>query len=101
MDPLGLVRIHTENGVEINAYAGPDAGGIEHLPLHAHVSQAGERDTRILMEDYYKKGELAGDAGDVYPGDPKLSKKAKKVVDRNLPDLMHKTDRVYRTGGCG
>lgn len=99
-DPLGLVRIHTENGVEVNAYAGPDAGGIEHLPLHAHVNQAGERESRVLMDDYYKKGELVAETGDVYPGDPKLSKKARKVVDGNLPDLQHKTKQVFETGGC-
>ncbi len=35
-----------------------------------------------------QKGENIGEAGDVYPGDPKLSKKAKKVVDGKLPALL-------------
>jgi len=52
------------------------------------------------MEDYYKKDELIGEAGEVYPGDPKLSKKARKVVDENFPDLARKTKKVYETGGC-
>jgi len=97
---MGQVRIHTENGVEVNAYPGPDVGGIEHKPLHAHVEQAGRRETRVLMEDYEKKGKIVARKGDVYPGDPPLSKKARKVVSRNLDDLAAKTDSVFRTGGC-
>jgi RHS repeat-associated protein len=100
VDPFGQVRIHTENGVEVNAYPGPPAGGIEHLPLHAHVEEAGQKETRVLMQDYYKKGKLVGTAGDVYPGDPPLSKKARKVIKANLPELSAKTDSVFHTGGC-
>ena len=100
LDPMGQVRIHTENGVEVNAYPGPDVGGIEHKPLHAHVEQAGRRETRVLMEDYEKKGKIVARKGDLYPGDPPLSKKARKVVSRNLDDLAAKTDSVFRTGGC-
>ncbi len=98
-DPLGLVRIHTENGVEVNAYPGPP-GGKEHLPLHCHVNQAGEVETRVLMQDYYKKGSLVASTGDVYPGDPALSRKAKKVIKKNLDELAEQTESVFRSGGC-
>ena len=99
VDPTGRVRILTENGVEFNAYPGPPAGGIEHLPLHAHVEEAG-KETRVLMEDYVKKGELVGAMGEVYPGDPSLSKKARRVIRRKLDELAEKARSVFNTGSC-
>jgi len=99
-DPFGLVRIHTEKGVKINAYAGPPVGGIEHLPLHVHVNEAGNREVRVLMEDWVDGGRLKGRAGEVYPGDPALSKKARKIIRNNLDDLARKTNSVFNTGSC-
>ncbi len=52
------------------------------------------------MQDYVKKGKVVGRAGEVYPGDPALSKKAKKTVRDNLPDLQAKTRSVFHTGKC-
>ncbi|ATB35060.1 hypothetical protein CYFUS_000472 [Cystobacter fuscus] len=99
IDPLGLVRIHTEGPVAVNAYPGPLAGGVEHSPLHAHLNE-GKFETRVLMEDYYKKGKLVGSAGDVYPGDPDMTKNMKKVVKKNLDELKMKTRSVFETGKC-
>ncbi|MEM6991891.1 MAG: DUF6531 domain-containing protein [Myxococcota bacterium] len=99
-DPFGLVRIHTENGVAVNAYAGPPAGGIEHKPLHAHVVENGKREVRVLMEDWIDNGRVKGRKGQVYPGDPDLSKRARKVIAKNLDDLARKTREVFETGGC-
>jgi RHS repeat-associated protein len=100
IDPFGLVRIHTDGGVEVNAYPGPPAGGIDHKPLHVHVNEAGERETRVLMEDWVDNGRVKGRMGEVYPGDPALSKRAKKVIKRHLDDLARKTDEVFHTGSC-
>ncbi len=101
VDPFGLVRIHTEGGVEVNAYPGPPAGGIEHKPLHAHVTGSNQgRETRVLMEDWFDNGRLKGSRGEVYPGDPALSKRARKIIRNNLDDLARKTDEVFNTGGC-
>ncbi len=52
------------------------------------------------MEDYYKKGKLVGTAGDVYPGDPPMTKRMRKTVNANLPELQQKTRSVFETGGC-
>ncbi|NVB39493.1 hypothetical protein G6O69_16745 [Pseudenhygromyxa sp. WMMC2535] len=100
VDPFGLVRIHTQNGVAVNAFAGPAAGGIEHAPLHAHVVENGNREVRVLMEDWIDNGRFKGAMGDVYPGDPALSKRARKVISKNLDDLARKTREVFETGGC-
>lgn len=99
-DPLGLIRILTSGSVAVNAYPGPPAGGIEHAPLHAHVHE-GKLETRVLMEDYYKKNVKIASAGDVYPGDPAMTKRMKKVVSSNLEDLKVKTHKVFNTGSCG
>jgi len=99
IDPLGLVRIHTEGNIEVNAYPGPAVGGKEHAPLHVHVVE-GKNETRVLMEDYYKKGKLAGSKGDVYPGDPAMSKKMRKVVEENLDQLAVDAKSVFETGSC-
>lgn len=109
VDPLGLVRIHTEGGVSIDAYAGPEAGGVEHKPLHAHVRDTGGKQkgkkgparTRVLMEDYYKNGQFVALRGDVMPGDPTMTKNMKKVVRNNADDLARTTKAVFDTGNCG
>jgi hypothetical protein len=85
--------------VQVNAYPGPPAGGVEHLPLHAHVHE-GKLETRVLMEDYYKKGKLVGRAGEVYPGDPAMTKRMRKTVGNNMPSLAEKTRSVFHTGSC-
>ncbi|MFZ6181317.1 DUF6531 domain-containing protein [Nannocystis pusilla] len=96
-DPLGLVRIKTVGGVEVNAYAGPAVGGDEHAPLHAHVRE-GDKETRVLMEDYTKKGKIVARKGDVYPGDDALTKRMKKVIKGNLDELAQDTRNVFETG---
>jgi len=97
VDVLGLVRIHTEDGVKINAFPGPAAGGIEQAPLHVHVID-GSTETRVLMEDYSKKGKLIGKKGEVYPGDLPMTKKMKKVVENNIDSLEKKANEVFTTG---
>ncbi|WP_338846801.1 hypothetical protein V8J88_23910 [Massilia sp. W12] len=77
---MGLVNINVgnEGSVVVNAYASPAVGGSEHAPLRVHVED-GKTVSRVLMEDYYKKGKLVGQAGDAYPGDPDLKKGIKKI----------------------
>jgi RHS repeat-associated protein len=99
IDPLGLIRILTEGKIEVNAYPGPKVGGVEHAPLHAHVHEGG-LETRVLMEDYYKKGKLVASTGDVLPGDPSMTKKMKKVIKSKLDELATMTRDVFETGGC-
>lgn len=59
MDPLGLIQIGRLGSAIAEAFAGPAVGGIEHAPLHAHLKDGASK-TRVLMEDYYKKGKLVG-----------------------------------------
>lgn len=94
-----MVRIHTVANVEVNAFPGPAVGGIEHAPLHAHVVEGRAR-TRVLMEDYTKKGKIVGVKGSVYPGDRAMTRNMKKVVDESLDELAAKTKAVFETGTC-
>lgn len=93
IDPFGLARIHTSGNVAVSAYPGPAVGGIEYAPLHAHVVE-GKAETRVLMEDYIKKGKVVARKGEVYPGDPEMSKSMKKVVGELFDDLASKTKAV-------
>ena len=99
IDPSGLIEIHRSGAVTVDAYPGPPAGGKEHLPLHAHVRD-GSTETRVLMEDYYKKGKRVGCAGDVYPGDPAMTKGMRKMMKDPalLPTLQSRTRSVFDTG---
>jgi RHS repeat-associated protein len=97
IDPFGLIEILRDGPVTVDAYPGPPAGGVEHTPLHAHV-QEGNAKTRVLMEDYYKKGNLVGSSGEVYPGDPAMTKRMKKTVKNNLADLERDTRSVFNKG---
>lgn len=99
IDPYGLIRILTNGNVEVNAYPGPDAGGKEHLPLHVHVKE-GKQKTRVLMEDYYKKGKLVAKKGDKYPGDNDMSKGMRKIIDKHLSDLAEKAKKIFSKGKC-
>ena len=83
----------------VSAYPGPAIGGIEHTPLHAHVVE-GKAETRVLMENYVKKGKVIAQKGEVYPGDPQMSKSMKKVVNEAFDDLAAKTKAVFETGIC-
>jgi hypothetical protein len=99
IDPNGLLEILRSGRVTVDAYAGPPAGGKEHLPLHAHVRE-GNYETRVLMEDYYKKGKRVGCKGDVYPGDPAMTKDMKKLTKdpATLSLLARRTEQVFHTG---
>ena len=99
IDPNGLVEIHRSGGVTVDAYPGPPAGGKEHSPLHAHVRE-GSTETRVLMEDYKKKNVVVACAGDVYPGDPAMTKGMKKMMKEPgiLPTLQARTHSVFTTG---
>ena len=101
VDPWGWVRINVgnEGAVTVNAYPGPNAGGIEHAPLHAHLNE-GKLEVRVLMEDYYKKGKLVASAGDVYPGEPDLTKGMKKAIKSNLSLYQEKTKKIFNSGSC-
>lgn len=99
IDPLGLIRILTQGKIEVNAYPGPKVGGVEHAPLHAHVHE-GALETRVLMEDYYKKGKLVAAKGDVLPGDPSMTKSMKKVIKSKLEEIAQKTQNVFDKGSC-
>jgi RHS repeat-associated protein len=101
LDPRGLVAIlwEVQGSVDVQAYAGPPAGGIEHLPLHFHLYE-GREQTRILAQDYFKKGKLVGSAGDTYPGDAAPTKKMRAIVRQHLATLVRRTRDVFGTGGC-
>ena len=60
----------------------------------------GNYETRVLMQDYYKKGKRVGCTGDVYPGDPAMTKDMKKIVGDpgTLSTLASRTHSVYHTG---
>jgi RHS repeat-associated protein len=101
IDPLGLVKINVgdEGPINVEAYAGSPIGGKEHLPLHAHLLE-GKLETRVLMEDYYKKGKLIANKGDVYPGDIAMTKAMKRAIKKNLDVYAIKTRSVFYTGKC-
>jgi hypothetical protein len=99
-DPFGLVRLFTSQGVEVDAYAGPLAGGKEHSPLHVHVRE-GNIETRVLMENYHKKGKLVAARGSVYPGDREMTRKMRRVLMPNIDELSEKAKSVFERGGCG
>jgi RHS repeat-associated protein len=103
VDPLGLVEIDRAGSVTVDAYAGPPAGGIEHSPLHAHFREGKGRDaveTRILMEDYYKKGQRVGCKGEPYSDDPAPTKNMRKILrdPARVETLATKTRNVFNTG---
>jgi RHS repeat-associated protein len=105
IDPLGLVNINQGNevGLRVHAYPSPPAGGDEHLPLHAHLYEGKPNDptapqTRVLMEDYYKEGKLVVSKGEVYPGDPPMTKSMKKAIKKNLDKYAEETNCVFNTG---
>ena len=103
LDPLGLIRLVLEDGVNVQAYPGPQAttNRPEHKPLHIHVREKGQKaDSRVLMEDWIDGGKTKGRRGEVFPGDRALSKREKTVVNKHLDSLAVKTDSVYRTGRC-
>jgi len=101
LDPRGLVAIlwEVQGSVDAQAYPGPPAGGKEHKPLHFHLYE-GDDETRILAEDYYKKGKLVASTGDKYPGDAAPTKNMRALVRNNLATLVRRTREVFETGGC-
>jgi hypothetical protein len=52
------------------------------------------------MQDYYKKGKLVASRGDVYPGDPAMTKAMKRAIRNNLDVYADRTERVFNTGSC-
>ncbi|WP_371394146.1 RHS repeat domain-containing protein [Tenacibaculum maritimum] len=99
IDPFGLITIANLDGVKIIAYPGPEATDLrpEHKPYHVHVEEAGNK-TRVLMEDY-ETGGKKHKVGDVFPDDPSMTKKMKKVLKKlNLSDLAEKAKNVFHKG---
>jgi RHS repeat-associated protein len=100
IDPFGLKEIARVDGVKIHAYPGLKVGGSEHAPLHVHVYDSDGNETRVLMEDWYDNGKLKGKKGDIYPEDPAMSKKMKKVWKKiDAEDLASRARNVFN--GCG
>jgi hypothetical protein len=50
------------------------------------------------MEDYFKKGKLVARRGEVYPGDPPMTKAMRKAVNKNLAHYAKQTNCVFNTG---
>jgi RHS repeat-associated protein len=99
-DPFGLVDILRTGGpIDVDAYPGPAVGGPEHAPLHFHMREQ-EHETRVLVEDYYKKGRLVARAGQVYPGDKPLTKRMRKVIAEHFSTFAARARAVFNTGQC-
>lgn len=99
VDIFGLEVIAKINSVKIIAYPGPDvtSNRPEHRPYHIHIEE-GNHKTRVLLEDFEKQGKIY-QPGDVYPGDPSMTKKMKKIIEnQDLEDLLDKTKQIYN--GC-
>jgi len=100
IDPFGLKEIGRVDGVKVHAYPGTHVGGVEHAPLHVHVYDTEGKETRVLMEDWEDSGRLKGKKGDIYPGDPPMSKKMKKAWKKfDIDELEKRARDVFN--GCG
>ena len=95
IDPEGLAEIYRGGGVVINAYPGPQAGGIEHARqgpganYHVHVRDSAGREARISTETWRP----------LTPGDQKIydqSKQMQKACDSLSEGEKKFLDRVNR-----
>jgi RHS repeat-associated protein len=94
-DPMGLVEIYRSEGVTINVYPGPPAGGNEHARAgagenyHAHVRDSAGREARISTETWKP----------LTPEDQRIYDKSKamqKVCEKLTPGEKKFFDRVNR-----
>lgn len=97
IDPFGLINILVQGSVTVKAFPSTEIGGTEHRPLHVHVWD-GQRQTRVLMQDWTDAGRLKGRRWEVYPGDREMTKNMKRVIEKHGAFLEREASSVFSTG---
>jgi RHS repeat-associated protein len=102
IDPEGLAEIYRGGGVVINAYPGPQGGGIEHArwgpggDYHVHVTDSAGREARISTETWKP---LTPKDADVYNKSKQMQEACENLSDGEKKFLDRVNRQVFHRGG--
>ncbi len=102
IDPDGLVEIYRGGGVTINAYPGPQAGGIEHARwgpggnYHVHITDSAGREARMSTETWKP---LTPQDADIFNKSKQMQKACENLTEGEKKFLDRVNRQVFHRGG--
>lgn len=113
VDPEGLATIYDDGSVKMNAYPGPQAGGIEHARhgpgqnYHVHLIDSSGRDARMSTETWKpltpEDAKIYNQSKQMQRACESLAEGEKKFLDRVNRNVFHRgrpsVNQLLRLGG--